>query len=244
MKIRQILTQTAHRPWELPKGDWKFYQEWNDAIFLHYKVDEAELRKHVPEELEIDSFNGDAWVSVVPFTMEKLRPRNLPYFPPISDFHEINIRTYVRSGHKSGVYFLSIEGGNRISCKLAKKISELPYRFTSITRTDGKYESYNEVYGDSLKLQFEVNKSHVPKSDFDNWLTERYALFQDSGESINAFDIHHLAWKIQDIKMIRLEINYPRFNNLIHNKPDVVQYSKGVQVIAWEKMKSTRKTLE
>lgn len=64
--------------------------------------------------------------------MEKIRPKNFPCFSPISDFDEINIRTYVRSHNKAGVYFLSIEGGKFLSCKVAKAISELPYRFSKI----------------------------------------------------------------------------------------------------------------
>ena len=54
MKIDKILRQTNHRPWELPAENWKFYQEWNNAIFLHWKVDLSTLKKFVPTELEID----------------------------------------------------------------------------------------------------------------------------------------------------------------------------------------------
>lgn len=70
--------------------------------------------------MEIDFFEGKQWVSLVAFTMEKIRRKNLPSFPPISDFNEINIRTYVKYKKKTGVYFLSIEGGTKISCQIAK----------------------------------------------------------------------------------------------------------------------------
>src|SRR5690606_33910061 len=128
-----------HRPWNLPSGNWKYYQEWNDGIFLHWQVDYNELKKLVPDDLEIDLFDGKPWVSLVAFTMEKIRPKNLPAFPPISDFHEINIRTYVKLNNKTGVYFLSIEGGKKLSCIMAKGISELPYRFSNIKRTKNTY---------------------------------------------------------------------------------------------------------
>lgn len=119
MTVNEILKTIEHRPWPLPCGKWKYYQEWNNAVFLHWRVDHNELRKYVPDALEIDLYNGEAWVSLVAFTMEKIRPRNLPAFPPISDFDEINIRTYVKYNNKQGVYFLSIEGGNKISCKVS-----------------------------------------------------------------------------------------------------------------------------
>ena len=86
MTIKEILNTTSHRPWKMPSGSWKFYQEWNNAIFLHYQVDLRELEKIVPKELEIDLYEGKPWVSVVAFTMEKIRPKNLPAFSPISDF--------------------------------------------------------------------------------------------------------------------------------------------------------------
>ena len=96
----------------------------------------------MPKELDIDLFEGKPWVSVVAFTMEKIRPKNLPSFAPISNFDEINIRTYIRSNNKTGVYFLSIEGGTKLSCKIAKGISELPYRFSKMKRSPNKRRKY------------------------------------------------------------------------------------------------------
>lgn len=80
MKLSEILENTKHRPWEIPKRSWRFYQEWNDVLFLHWQVDLEELRKFVPEELEIDLFEGKPWISVVAFAMEKIRPRYMPAF--------------------------------------------------------------------------------------------------------------------------------------------------------------------
>ena len=71
------------------------------------------------------------------------------------------------------------------------------------------------------------------KTELDKWLTERYALFQDSDDSINEFEIHHLEWTIDEIDFKKLEIDYPRFKKLINENPNKSQYSKGVKVIAW-----------
>ncbi len=108
MRIREILKTTDHRPWEIPTETWKYYQEWNHSIFLHWEVDLEELKKLVPKELEIDLFEGKPGVSVVAFTMEKIRPKNLPSFTPVSKFDEINIPTYYTSNNKTGIYFLII----------------------------------------------------------------------------------------------------------------------------------------
>jgi hypothetical protein len=240
MTIREILNTTKHRPWEIPTGNWKFYQEWNNAIFLHWEVELNELKKFVPEELEIDLFQGKPWVSVVAFTMEKIRPKNLPSFPPISNFDEINIRTYIKSNNKTGVYFLSIEGGKRLSCKIAKGMSELPYRFSKIQRNENNFESDNFEFNDRLNIGFTIGKEITEKSELENWLTERYALFQDAKKSINEFEIHHLEWPINEINLKNFEFNYPRFDKLLKNEPNRIQYSKGVKVIAWGKNKKEK----
>ena len=73
-----------------------------------------------------------------------------------------------------------------------------------------------------------------------NWLTERYALFQDTDKSINEFEIHHLEWPINEINLSKLELNYPRFKKLISEQPSKIHYSKGVKVLAWGKIKNDR----
>ncbi|WP_194768431.1 YqjF family protein [Tamlana sp. I1] len=237
MTIRELLNTTKHRPWEVPNEKWKFYQEWNNAIFLHWEVELSEIKKFIPKELEIDLFEGKPWVSVVAFTMEKIRPKNLPAFPLISNFDEINVRTYVKSNNKTGVYFLSIEGGKNLSCKVAKGMSELPYRFSNIKRTENQYVSNNLQFKDKLNIQFEIGKEITEKTELEKWLTEKYVLFQDTVKSINTFEIHHIEWPLNEISLKNLEVNYPRFNKLIKNKPNLMHYSKGVKVIAWGKNK-------
>lgn len=240
MTIRELIDTTEHRPWEMPTQTWKFYQEWNNAIFLHWQVELNDLKKFVPKELEIDLFEGKPWISVVAFTMEKIRPKNLPAFPPISDFDEINIRTYVKSNHKTGVYFLSMEGGKKLSCKVAKSLSQLPYRFSKIKRTENRYTSSNPKFNDTLDVQFSIGKTINKKTALEIWLTERYALFQDTKTSINEFEIHHLEWPLNKVDLKKLEMNYPRFNHLIKGIPHSMQYSKGVKVIAWGKTKKSK----
>lgn len=240
MKIRAILNTTEHRPWKIPTKSWKFYQEWNKAIFLHWQVELTELQKFVPKELKIDLFEGKPWVSVVAFSMERIKPKNLPSFPPLSNFDEINIRTYVKSDNKSGVYFLSIEGGKKLSCIFSKGISELPYRFSKIKRTENKYEAINSEFNDTLNIEFTIGKELTKKTKLDKWLTERYVLYQDTVNSINEFEIHHLEWPFKEIELKKVGLNYQRFNNLINNEPRIVQYSTGVKVIAWGKIKKAR----
>ena len=238
MEIKELIKTTAHRPWKIPSEPWRFYQEWNNAIFLHWQVELNELKKFVPNSLEIDLFEGRPWVSMVAFTMEKMRPKNLPSFSPISNFDEINIRTYVKDKGKSGVYFLNIEGGTSLSCKLARSISELPYRYSKMVRSENSFESNNQENGDYLNIKYLIEGVVSNKLPIDKWLTERYALFQDAGKYLNSFEIHHIEWPINEIDIKEIDISYSKFEKLIGGKPDKVQYSKGVEVIAWGKEKS------
>ncbi|TVQ04160.1 MAG: DUF2071 domain-containing protein [Balneolaceae bacterium] len=240
MTIKEILSNTEHRPWKIPAEKWKYYQEWNDVVFLHWQVDYNELKKFVPDDLEIDLFESNPWVSLVAFTMEKIRPRNLPAFSPVSDFDEINIRTYVKKDNKQGVYFLSIEGGTKISCQIAKGLSELPYRYSKMARQDNLYYSENMQFRDRLEIMYEVGKELIEKTELDKWLTERYALFQDTLSSINEFEIHHIEWPINKIELREIGIEYSRFNKLLNNRPLRQHYSPGVQVLAWDKKRNIK----
>ncbi|MEK6151925.1 DUF2071 domain-containing protein [Flavobacteriaceae bacterium 3-367] len=235
MTTNEILAQTDHRPWQLPKQKWKFYQEWNRAVFLHWQTDLLELRKFIPKELEIDLYDGKPWISLVAFSMEKIRPKYLPPFSPISNFDEINIRSYVKHKGKAGVYFLSIEGGKCASCAIAKGISGLPYRFSKMHRENGLYRSSNAPFQDQLDLSYELSDGIAPKTELDSWLTERYALFQDASDGINAFEIHHVPWPTNAIELKNLNVDYKRFDALLKGNPAKVHYSEGVQVLAWGK---------
>lgn len=237
MKITQLLKETSNRPWDLPKEGWKFYQEWNNAIFLHWQVDYNELKEHVPPGIEVDFYQGNAWVSVVAFTMENIRPKYLPPFSPVSYFHEVNIRTYTRFNGKAGVYFLSMEGSKWLSCKVAKGISRLPYRCSKMQRGQSTFESRNTAANDHLYIDYAIGEKAREKSKLDKWLTERYALHQDSGNSINEFEVHHIEWPVQNIDIQGLYVSYPRYERLLKGKPHLQHYSEGVQVLAWGKKK-------
>lgn len=217
-----------------------YYQEWNDVVFLHWRVDHEELRKLVPKDLQIEKYNGESWVSLVAFTMEKVRLRNLPSFPSVSNFHEINFRTYVKFKGKQGVYFLSMECGSKISCLVAKVLSGLPYRYSRIIRNKGLCSSVNVKSKDKLYLKYEVGNQLTHKSGIDKWLTERYALFQDKDKAINEFNIHHVEWPLNKIKVSDLRLDYPKFNGLLNHSPEITHYSPGVKVIAWDKERNKK----
>jgi uncharacterized protein YqjF (DUF2071 family) len=238
--ISQIITATDHRPFELPIGKWKYYQEWNNALFLHWTIPLEVLQSCVPQKLKLDNFNGDFYVSLVAFTMQKIRPKNLPAIKYISDFHEINLRTYICNDGKRGVYFLNIEAGKMLSAFIAKSLSGLPYEKANINRTKNKYRSTNNNKCYHLDTEFEIGQDLSDKTDLDKWLTERYCLYFDKDNEIFRYDIHHKEWRIKTVNISRLNLSYKIGGlNLSDRKPNLTHYSDGVKVIAWRRQRLT-----
>ncbi|WP_343702902.1 DUF2071 domain-containing protein [Chitinophaga sp.] len=235
--IDSILSDTEHRPFDFPVGKWTYYQEWNNALFLHWKVPFDALRKLVPGELNLDTFEGNVYVSLVAFTMQKIRPRSLPAIKFISEFAGINVRTYINNDNKKGVYFLSIEAEKQLSAFVARVLSGLPYEKSKIQRGSNKYRSINAKRNFHLDAEFEVKEQATKKKELDNWLTERYCLYLEKNSIIYRYDIHHREWGIKKVDMQRLDLGYRIGDISLTNSPDLMHYSEGVEVVAWKSKK-------
>ena len=239
--INDIILHTDHRTWALPTARWAYYQEWNRVLFLHWKVSATELQKLLPKRLTLDLHEGSAWISLVPFTMEKIRPNGIPAFSPISNFHEINVRTYVTTEGKPGVYFLSIEAQKYLSAYIARKASGLPYEKSAIIREINNikhaYTSVNQKKAFHLNATFETGNPITDKTPLDIWLTERYCLYLDDNNQVYRYQIHHHPWALQEVQINNLTTAYNIGNISLHTPPDLAHYSEGVQVIAWKREK-------
>ena len=214
-----------------------YYQEWNNALFFHYKINPAFLKPFIPANLELDILENNAWISLVAFKMENIRPRFLPAFPPISNFGEINLRTYVTKYNKPGVYFLTIEAEKLFSAILAKSLSGLPYEKSTIKKTKNSYKANHPKRNFILDATYTIGNHVENKTDLDLFLTERYCLYLDKNEELFRYEIQHLPWKINQLELDFLNIDYQINDLVIDSRPDLVHYSEGVQVVAWEKEK-------
>ncbi len=237
MRASEILNITHHRDFACPKRRWKFYQEWNKAVFLHWEVEPNAVQPFLPNSITLDTINDKAWISLVAFDMNHIGVRSLPKMPHISDFHEVNIRTYIICKNKPSVYFLSMEGSKRSSCNILKAISKFPYVPAKMKRTDFSYESKNLIENNSFELLYRTKLKPCQKNKTDKWLTERYAVFQEHKNKLIEYDVHHVEWPLEQIDIKQLHIEYPKFNHLINNQPDRMHYSEGVKVLTWDKRK-------
>ena len=230
--------QIDHRPWPLPDEKWQWRQSWYDLCFIHYRIDLSELRPLIPKELEIEEFDGSAWVSIVPFRMVDVMRGNLPSVYPLKSFPELNLRTYVTYQGKPGVWFFSLDADCRPVVWGGQKIFGLPYHKANmkITKADQKihfssqrkdilFEADYEAIGDVFQAQ--------PNS-FEHWIAERYCLYSSAPRGLTCVDVHHKAWPLYQAQVniqkndlfaaagIKTLNEEPRFN--VSSGVDVVSY--------------------
>ena len=105
---------------------------WRSLLFIHWPVPAEALQPLVPEPLEIDTFDGRAWVGLIPFTMPSVRMTRLPTVPTTRRFHECNVRTYVTDRDQPGVYFFSLDAASRLAVWCARRFWHLNYCFSRI----------------------------------------------------------------------------------------------------------------
>jgi uncharacterized protein YqjF (DUF2071 family) len=201
-----FLKDVAHRPWKIPESPWVMTQTWRDLLFAHWPIDPQHLRTKVPAHFPLDLFGGDAWIGVVPFRMTNVGPRGLPSLPWISEFPELNVRTYVRVGGKPGVYFFSLDAGNGLAVRAARSVLSLPYfkAAMSVSPLAGGGFAYKSRRRGVEDAEFDgtygpFGDAFVPvDGSLEHFLTERYCLYNlDRGGVPYRLDIHHPPWSLQ-----------------------------------------------
>lgn len=232
-------------------------QSWHDLLFAHWPIPSDVMRELIPPQLVLDTFDGMAWVGVVPFRMSGVRPRFVPSVPWLSAFLEFNIRTYVKAPNrddpKPGVYFFSLDAANPVAVALARAAFLLPY-------FNAQMKLKVELGGATATNQAEVfdyasHRTHrgAAAADFvgkygptgpvyqaqagtlDHWLTERYCLYS-IGRKGQLFrgDIHHVPWPLQPA-FAEIDVNSMAAASGI-DLPDmepVLHFAKRLDVVVW-----------
>jgi uncharacterized protein YqjF (DUF2071 family) len=181
-------------------------QRWHDLLFAHWQVEPGALVRAVPAPLELDLCDGSAWLGVIPFTMSGVRLRGTPALPGASAFPELNVRTYVRYRGLEGVFFFSLDAGNRIAVAAARRWYRLPYyRARMVVRRRDGAILYRSRRIHRAAPEAELDVTYAPAGDpfspapgsLDRWLVERYRLFTVSAGSVLAAEILHPAWTLR-----------------------------------------------
>jgi uncharacterized protein YqjF (DUF2071 family) len=205
-----FLAITAHRPWPLPDRPWIMTQTWHDLLFAHWPVDQALLRERVPPGVELDVFDGQAWLGIIPFHMTNVAPRGLPALPWVSAFPELNVRTYVTRDGKPGIYFFSLDAGNSLAVGAARSLFHLPYFTAAMTvePRDGwvDYDSRRAGADPAADLVCRYRAvgavSPPAPGTLEHFLTERYCLYTiDNAFRVRRLEIHHRPWPLQSAEL-------------------------------------------
>ncbi len=241
--MNKILSSTEHRPWPLPQSPWVMTQRWNDLLFAHWPLPAAKLTPLLPEGLVADTFDGSAWVGVVPFWMDQVRFRVLPPLPGANRFPELNLRTYVLDRHTNqpGVYFFSLDAANPFAVGAARMFFHLPYYWArmKIDRGgEGREVQYSSERLLSRPAHFRARYRSLGqpciKGGLESFLTDRYALFTVRGRELVRVNIHHLPWPLELAEAEFETIDLPRAHGIrLPDTKPLLQYSRELVVYIW-----------
>ena len=245
-ELSKVLNQTEHRPYPLPPGPWVLRMRWHDLLFMHWPVSEEVLRPLIPPALKLDTFDGSAWLGVVPFRMEDVRPRLLPAVPWLSSFPELNVRTYVTHEDKPGIWFFSLDAHNPVAVRLARATFGLPYFDAEMScRVSEEGVRYRSVRTHKGAPPARLVASYRPTGDpldsrpgsLENFLTERYCLYSagvDGNRHVRRGDIHHRMWPLQpaEIEAEELEMT-AQIGVALPDVEPTLHFARYLDVVAW-----------
>lgn len=248
--MTDILSVVSHRPYELPSGRWRMGQRWSNLLFAHWPIPAKDMARLLPAGLEIDTFDGYAWVGVVPFRMDKVRTRAVGdkciTVPGTAAFCELNLRTYVRSAATGlpGVYFFSLDAASPLAVIGARALFHLPYFFARMHQRiepDGtiEYSSHRLMTPRSLRFEARyrgLGKVAAPSRDgtLEHFLTARFCLLTQHAGRVMAGHIHHLPWPLEAAEA-EININeLPAAHGIaLPDRPPVLHFSRELNVYIW-----------
>ncbi len=218
---------------------WIVAMDWIDALFLHWRVAADDLRERIPAALEIDTFDGSAWVSIVAFRIAGARPRGVPRALAYPPFPEVNVRTYVRGGGRSGVWFFSLDARSRFAVALGRHAAFLPYaraEFRSAFGSRALAYRLARTSRDAPAAHFEADARFggelhaAAPGSLDAWLVERLCFFTSVRGCVRRLDVAHAPWPLyanvdahvaHDTLLAAAAIRAPSEHALAHVSPGV-----------------------
>jgi uncharacterized protein YqjF (DUF2071 family) len=194
----------------MPTGLRLLRLSWSNVLFLHWPVEAEAVRSRLPPELELELFDGRAWVTVVASTVSGARPAMGPPLPGLSSFLELHVRTYVVHGDQSGVFFLSIDTSNPVVAWAARSLFRLPCfraRMETLRRDETVRFVSERAHQGASKAGFECvwgARRPLPRArpgDLVHFLTERYLCLAVHREKVLESRLWHEAWELREARI-------------------------------------------
>lgn len=219
-------------------------QTWTNLLFAHWPVPEQTLRPLIPAGLHLEIYEGHAWLGITPFLITGLRPRAAPAIPGLSQFPEINVRTYVTAGGKPGVFFFSLDAESYFAVTVARALYSLPYFHARFALSiDGGAIDYESHRTDAGMPSAEFAATYRPTGDavlstpgtLTAWLTERYCLYAvDRRGTLHRAEIHHPPWPLRPVaaKIRRNTMTAP-LNFPLPEVAPLLHFAEKLEVHVW-----------
>ena len=238
-------------PRQRPSGIPLLHQQWRHLLFVHWTVPVSVLRPLVPAALPIDTWRGRAYVGLVAFVVRANRLTLLPPFPLLKQFHEVNLRTYVRPARGDpGVYFFSLDASNAVVAAAARASFGLPYHAAQAEARRLRVPGQRALHTLSMRrlafgepevgcdIRFSPAGSAAPAEtgSLACFLIERYVLYTASRDSVSAARVHHEPYPVQGARVrtlresLSLAAGLPKLG-----RPALAHYAKGVDVQIFRK---------
>ena len=238
-------------PQRLWKGPWMQAQTWDDLLFAHWPIPVEIMRRLVPQALTLDTFDGQAWLGVVPFGISGFRARFVKPIPGFAGFLETNLRTYVTRDGTPGVFFFSLDAARRWAVKGARAVYHLPYFHATMRWSHEdqwiRYDSQRihrgappAVFSGRYRPTGDAQR-HAPHT-LDYWLTERYCLYAvDARGNVFRAGIQHPQWRLQPAEL-EIETNTlaQAAGLTLPDVPPLLHFSRRQAVIVWPPVRVNR----
>jgi uncharacterized protein YqjF (DUF2071 family) len=188
------------------------FQRWMHLLFLHWPIPPHLVQMTLPEGLLVDTFDGDAWLGIVPFFMRGVRPAGFISVPGISNFLELNLRTYVRDAWgRPGIWFYSLDANQMLAVCLARAAFALPYEFADMRAmvSDGEIDYRSRRLGSESSLHYRYRPSaKLGEATFGSlgfFLIERYRLFARRGNKLFTGRVHHSPYQLHKVAVVEAD---------------------------------------
>jgi uncharacterized protein YqjF (DUF2071 family) len=239
----KTLASVDHRPWPPPDDPWLLGQTLEDLLFAHWRAPAEALRALLPAGLELDLYDGEAWVGVVPFRLAALRARGLPPLPFASSFLGLNTRTFVTARGKPGIWFFSLDATSQVAVLAARYGFKLPY-YRAEARAEWRDEwfAFEARRRDSRGASAAFRARYRPTGralepepgSLAHFLTERYRLYTVTADGrLLRADIHHPPWSLQAAEAEIAENTMPPPSVELADDDPVVHFSARQDIVLW-----------
>lgn len=224
-------------PTHRPEGANAGTQTWRDLLFVHWALPLDAVRPLIPKAIELDPWDGRAWVGLVPFRMQQIRPSWLPRAFAL-DFLELNLRTYVHFRGRPAVWFFSLEASSWLAVRAARTGWSLPYHHARMsTAREGdrvSFESTRRDGGARFDVAYEIGERLAPSlpGTHEHFLLERYLLLSQRRGAILEGQVHHTPYVAHRARIDRIEDGLIAAAGMPRpaGAPDTVHFSPGVDV--------------